>query len=106
MLFLFRGQVLCRVIEVLPKSGSSLILPKGIEGKEYFDEHPYQFEVVHVGGDIELCGDGVVDKVVVGDILYLSRLPVHDEMLLFGGEVLVRVYQGNILCVVRKGVGG
>ena len=91
---------------MLFRSVSQSRYQKGIEGKEYFDEHPYQFEVVHVGGDIELCGDGVVDKVVVGDILYLSRLPVHDEMLLFGGEVLVRVYQGNILCVVRKGVGG
>ncbi len=92
--------VIVKIIEVKPKERDILLLDnKG--DKYYFDEHPYQGEVVLCGAGLEIGGV----KVETGNRVYLDGPLSQGNMLLLGGVVYGRFYKQNIMLLDKDYVG-
>jgi hypothetical protein len=103
---IFRGKhcdsnvLIVKIIEVKPKERDILLLDnKG--DKYYFDEHPYQGEVVLCGAGLEIGGV----KVEAGNRVYLDGALSQGNMLLLGGVVYGRFYKQNIMLLDKDYIG-
>ena len=88
--------VIVRIIDVKPKERDIVLINKQ-DDKYYYDEHPFQGEVIIHGHELKIGNE----EVSSGDIVYLDGPVQQHNILLINKNMYVRYYIQSIIAIKK-----